>query len=484
MAVAESWTRKALQGKERQAHFVKTIIILVEKTVHAMPSFPRENGIFRFTRFSVVILFGCDKPVSVFSLTHSPRMSSDDGFPTCSSEEQHEVEMEVLRHFGRILNAPDFDAERSLVLNRESHIAFLVRGLSEPLKPSFISLEASRPWIAFWILHALDLLGQRSLILDKFSESVPAMLARCQHATGGFGGGPFQFPHLATSYAAVSALVCIGTESALALIDRVKMKRFLLSMKDPVTGGFRMHENGETDIRGTYCAIAVASLLQILDEDLTSGVAEYVQRCQTYEGGIAGEPGMEAHGGYNYCGLAALAIIGKPASDLIDSDALLAWISRRQMVFEGGFQGRANKLVDSCYTFWQGGALVLLAEMHASIHPPQVLFSPEPAQMYVLLACQAESGGLRDKPGKPADYYHSCYALSGLAALQFPTNELKENRVLGNPANQLKHNCVFYNNLVDRVLFAREFFSTQPDMGSEGLGVVSAYSRSSHFSLA
>ena len=27
-------------------------------------------------------------------------------------------------------------------------------------------------------------------------------------------------------------------------------------------------------------------------------------------------------------------------------------------------------------------------------------------------------GGLRDKPGKPVDYYHTCYCLSGLAAAQ------------------------------------------------------------------
>jgi prenyltransferase beta subunit len=33
--------------------------------------------------------------------------------------------------------------------------------------------------------------------------------------------------------------------------------------------------------------------------------------CQTYEGGFAGVPGMEAHGGYAFCGLAALFLMGK-----------------------------------------------------------------------------------------------------------------------------------------------------------------------------
>lgn len=30
------------------------------------------------------------------------------------------------------------------------------------------------------------------------------------------------------------------------------------------------------------------------------------------------------------------------------------------MRFEGGFQGRTNKLVDGCYSFWQGGVFPLL----------------------------------------------------------------------------------------------------------------------------
>lgn len=30
------------------------------------------------------------------------------------------------------------------------------------------------------------------------------------------------------------------------------------------------------------------------------------------------------------------------------------------MRYEGGFQGRTNKLVDGCYSFWQGGALPLI----------------------------------------------------------------------------------------------------------------------------
>ena len=34
-------------------------------------------------------------------------------------------------------------------------------------------------------------------------------------------------------------------------------------------------------------------------------------RCQTYEGGFSGCPGMEAHGGYSFCGVAALTLLNK-----------------------------------------------------------------------------------------------------------------------------------------------------------------------------
>ena len=33
---------------------------------------------------------------------------------------------------------------------------------------------------------------------------------------------------------------------------------------------------------------------------------------QTYEGGIAGAPGTEAHGAYAFCALACLCILGSP----------------------------------------------------------------------------------------------------------------------------------------------------------------------------
>lgn len=47
----------------------------------------------------------------------------------------------------------------------------------------------------------------------------------------------------------------------------------------------------------------------------------------------------------------------------------------------------------------------------------QLLYSTQALQMWLLVACQ-EPQGLRDKPGKRVDFYHTCYCLSGLAVCQ------------------------------------------------------------------
>ncbi|GAB2215786.1 hypothetical protein Droror1_Dr00020186 [Drosera rotundifolia] len=48
------------------------------------------------------------------------------------------------------------------------------------------------------------------------------------------------------------------------------------------------------DIRACYTAISLASILNILDDELVENVENYI----TFEGDIVGEPGSEAHGGY------------------------------------------------------------------------------------------------------------------------------------------------------------------------------------------
>lgn len=46
---------------------------------------------------------------------------------------------------------------QSIQLNREKHIAYLIRGL-DGLGAWASVLDASKPWLVYWIMHSLDLL--------------------------------------------------------------------------------------------------------------------------------------------------------------------------------------------------------------------------------------------------------------------------------------------------------------------------------------
>ena len=50
--------------------------------------------------------------------------------------------------------------------------------------------------------------------------------------------------------------------------------------------------------------------------------------------------------------------------------------------------------------------------------PPAALYNTAALRLWLLRCCQSARGGFRDKPGKPVDYYHTCYCLSGLASCQ------------------------------------------------------------------
>lgn len=78
----------------------------------------------------------------------------------------------------------------------------------------------------------------------------------------------------------------IGTEAAYKSIDRKGMYNFLMGLRHAEhTGSFIMHEKGEEDLRGVYIAVVIADILNISDDKLMDGVADYIASCQTYEGG-------------------------------------------------------------------------------------------------------------------------------------------------------------------------------------------------------
>ncbi|TGJ88237.1 hypothetical protein E0Z10_g561 [Xylaria hypoxylon] len=317
-------------------------------------------------------------------------------------------------------------------LGRERHIRFLDKSLGN-LPPAFKAADASRPWIFYWCLNGLVLLGAD---VSKYRDGLVATARSIQNESGGFGGGFGQQSHLATTYAMVLSLAIVGGEAAYQVIDRRAMWKWLCTLKEP-TGAFRLTLGGEIDLPLDLPYDSSSHTPERLD--LFTGLADYVRRCQTFEGGISARPGAEAHGAYAFCALGCLAILDAPHRIFpryLDMPRLISWLSSRQYAPEGGLSGRTNKLVDGCYSHWVGGCWPLI---EAAIHGPTIstsietpssaagdLYSREGLIRYILCCGQDQTkrGGMRDKPYQPSDAYHTCYVLSGLSSAQHVTRIL------------------------------------------------------------
>ncbi|OMJ25248.1 Protein farnesyltransferase subunit beta [Smittium culicis] len=336
------------------------------------------------------------------------------------------------------------------------------------LSSGYQSLNASQPWFCLWILNTAYHLN--ATISPEERTKFLSKIASLQNETGGFAGTPtfstivttkninvsenipYDFvksdqakcgeqSHLLSSFAAVCSLVLLGGKEAASLTNRSTMLNWLLQMKQS-NGSFTVHFNGEVDLRGSYCAI-------------------------NYDGGFGPSPGVESHGSYSFCAIAILDILDR--FECIDMAAFLDYVTKRQMPLEGGFNGRINKLVDGCYSYWIGSIFPMiqskldtssfnsyfyskldgdssnspnkdLAETRTSgdnnepglNYHQDLLFDRMMLQKYILLCCQAHpilkagdrgnnkrsACGLRDKPGTFPDYYHTSYCLSGLSVSQ------------------------------------------------------------------
>lgn len=304
-------------------------------------------------------------------------------------------------------------------LNSPETIKFLrtVLGLTQPLPEGMIGLDASHPWLVFWPMNALELLGAplSSAEKRKCAETVLTF----QNPSGGFGGGVGQPSHVIATYAAVMAL-SFSDKTVWSQIRVPEMQQWLLSMKLP-SGAFKTCEHGEADPRTAYCALAVAQMLGICTPALSAGVGEFVQSCQTYEGGFANTPLGEAHGGYAFCSVAALMLLGPDSRAALqrhcNTRAFVRWLHRRQNPVTGGFEGRCGKLTDSCYAHWVGGCWPLVQQV-TPVEDPTKLWDRLALLKYLALCCQHARGGLIDKPGARPDAYHTNYALCGVALVQ------------------------------------------------------------------
>ena len=303
--------------------------------------------------------------------------------------DQENTELRVLKYFEEVgfstRSSEEFSGEAKYY--RLLHYGFAKKLMSK-LPGGYSSLDSGYPWLLYWVTNIITMCKDNYALNQKDKIQFVQILKELQHEDGGFCGSPKGHAHLISTYAAVMAIVNLGIPEAYDIIDINKMKNFLLKMKNnqfdinqepsytdkngvylitcdknnefisyhtAYPGTFQNHINGESDLRSTYCAMVIASVLNLINYDdlendpITKGVVNNIKNCQTFEGGLGPEPFCEAHGGYSYCGIATLVLLKK--LNEIDTNSFVRWLVNRQMTKEGGFNGRTNKLVDSCYSF-------------------------------------------------------------------------------------------------------------------------------------
>ena len=297
-----------------------------------------------------------------------------------------------------------------------------------------------------------SILPHRQETVDELSElfnmDLSNPLLPGTNQAGGYSGSVEQIPHLASTYAAINTLVIIGGmgfPSAYDSIPREPLQVWIKSLYDPESGSFRMHTDGEVDLRATYCALAISQILNLdiglscrvnssNTDMLTHGrtIRNFLLKSQTYEGGFACIPQDESHGGYSFCGLASLSFLQSMSRARLRQ--LKSWAFQRQSQALGAYNGRTNKLVDACYSYWMGATVAALAfnerascatstgtgynEFFAPNGESEPMFSFQHNLRFLLAASPDPSGGFRDKPSVKPDAYHTCYALSGIAIAQ------------------------------------------------------------------
>jgi len=248
----------------------------------------------------------------------------------------------------------------------------------------------------------------------------------------------FDSSHVTMTYNALATLLILKDD--LSGVDRTAVLRGLKHLQQPDGSFSPMCDGGERDMRFVFCAAAICS---ILADDLGEGMdvqkaAEFVTASLTYEGGFGMCADAEAHGGSSFCALGSLVLMNNLHSCLSNKriQELKRWLCFRQA---SGFQGRANKPVDCCYTFWVGASLKLLdafslAQIESNVH--------------FTLSCQNPiTGGFAKWPDCHPDALHACLGLAGLSLLEneISVEDTKEETKNSSPKLFLRPICPSLN---------------------------------------
>ncbi|UXI14418.1 geranylgeranyl transferase type-1 subunit beta [Sarcoptes scabiei] len=308
------------------------------------------------------------------------------------------------------------------------------------------STETFRLTILFYVLSGLDLLDaldeldceQKSIIIEwiyKQQIHPEEQNDELFYQNGHYGFGPisasepnFKYNqcNLAMTYCALASLIILGDD-----LSRINRRAILkgLSQHQKDDGRFvQALIEEEDDIRMTYCAACICSILDDWSSINKSSMISNILSCLSYENGFGQKPGTEAQGGSTFCAIASLHLIDQLKSLTEDQKSKITeWCLRRQTE---GFSGRTGKKDDTCYSFWVGATLTLLNSF--------IFINDKKNSEFIQSTYASDIGGFAKFPYTGPDLMHTFFGLSTLSlriidnfsASTTPTNENENNAKL------------------------------------------------------
>ena len=194
-------------------------------------------------------------------------------------------------------------------------------------------------------------------------------------------------------------------------MDKTSITEGLRKLQQPDGSFVASVEAAENDMRFVYLASSICYILNDFSGIDVDATVNFVLKSIRYDGGIAQGPGLEAHGGSTFCGLASLKLLGRlDALSTAQRSNLLRWCVSR---LHQGFQGRPNKPDDTCYTFWLGAAIRILCRDESEVRRFGRLCSR--SHKYVLNTQEPIVGGFGKWPSVTPDPLHTYLGLCGMA---------------------------------------------------------------------
>ncbi|XP_061719510.1 geranylgeranyl transferase type-1 subunit beta [Cydia pomonella] len=315
--------------------------------------------------------------------------------------------------------------QENLEMAHRQHVKYFMRFL-DILPSSLSSHDTTRVTIAYFSVAGLDVLGSITSISVELRSRIIEWLYHLQvhpnKETGdmsmcGFQGSStinielhpenahYRCGHLAMTYTALCTLVTLGDD-----LSRVNRKALVEGVKALQTeeGNFAATLSGcESDMRFVYCAACISYILDDWSGFDKEKAADYIIKSIGYDYGIAQCPSLESHGGTTYCALATLQLTGQlPRLSPQQLRGLQRWLALRQL---DGFQGRPNKPVDTCYSFWVGASLKMLKTLKYTNYGSNRSYVYETQDVIV--------GGFSKWPDTCTDPMHTYLGLAGLSLI-------------------------------------------------------------------